>query len=308
MSDARQVIARFASPTPLVLAPLLSERAGARVYCKLEAVLPTGSFKFRGAVYALSRRQASAPISEVVAASTGNHGAAVAQAAALLGVAATIFLPLLSHPVKRARIEALGARILASGDDIVAARCEASAYALRHAAYLLDDATDADVPIGAGTIADEVLDEVDSPDVIFVPVGDSALIRGVGAVMNARRPQCRVYGVQASSAPSYVLSWRAGHVVTTDHCRTIADGLATRAPVASNVRAIRRLVHEMLLVTEQEISDAVIHLQRDGLHAEPSAAAAVAALLQTARSFEGRTAVVLLTGDAGTSPPAPRAS
>src|SRR5205823_14467019 len=148
--------------------------------------------------------------------STGNHGAAVAYAAKLHGVAATIFLPRNPNPLKAAKIASFGARIEEGAGDFAAAREAAAAYASRTGAYLMDDATDPDIPIGAGTMALEILAELPDVQTIVVPVGDSALIRAVATAAKAHKPRLRIVGVQAEQAPSYYLSWQQGRVVTTD--------------------------------------------------------------------------------------------
>jgi threonine dehydratase len=135
-------------------------------------------------------------------------------------------------------------------------------------------------------------------------VGDSALIRGVAAAVHAWRPDVGVIGVQAEAAPSYYLSWREGRVVTTKTCNTIADGLATRTPVEANVRAVREVVADMRLVTEQQMLSAIERLATDeDVVAEPAAAATVACLVSSLDRSAGRSpassdgaVVLLITG------------
>jgi len=275
---------------------VLSERVRIDVHLKLEGELPTGSFKVRGAYYALRAHAREGEVSEVVAASTGNHGAAVAWAARELGVSAQVFVPVGANPVKVGRIKSLGARLTEVGADIEGARRAAESYASRTHALLLDDATDGHVPIGAGTIGLELIEQLREFGALYVPVGDSALIRGVAAAVKAERPHVRVVGVQAAGAPSYYRSWKSGRVVTTDTADTIADGLATTRPTEANVIAIRELVDEMVLVTEDEMRDAMrLLLSSDDVVAEPAAAASVAALLQ-ATGVPDRPVIALITG------------
>ena len=266
------------------------------MHLKLESELPTGSFKVRGAYYALWKHARERTVSEAVAASTGNHGAAVAWAARELGVAAQVFVPVGANAVKVARIKSLGARLTEVGADIEDARRAAESHASRTGALLLDDATDAYVPIGAGTIGLELVEQVADFGTLYVPVGDSALIRGVAAAVKSRRPEVRVIGVQADGAPAYYRSWQSGEVVTTATADTIADGLATTRPTEANVGAVRELVDEMVLVTEQAMRDAMqLLLTSDDVVAEPAAAASVAALLDAPRAHPG-SVVALITG------------
>jgi len=302
---ARAFLGQHLTPTRLLPASSLTVLAGRPVLFKLESDLPTGSFKVRGALYALwSQTQGRRPVSEVIASSTGNHGAAVAYAARQLGVRATIFLPRGANPVKRQRIADLGARIVESGSDISDAAAGALEYACRdEGIYYLNDATDAVLPAGPGTIGWEILEQCPECAEIYVPVGDSALIRGVAAAVHARRPSVRVIGVQAETAPSYYLSWREGRVVTTETCNTIADGLATRTPIEANVRAVREAVADMRLVTEQQMLAAIERLATDEhVVAEPAAAATVACLMSSLGSvrrppgYSDAAVVLLITG------------
>jgi threonine dehydratase len=280
---ASEFLRKHFAPTRLVDAPSLSKPDGARVRLKLESDLPTGSFKVRGALYALSARLERGPVKEVIASSTGNHGAAVAYAAKLLGVPATIFLPRNPNPVKKAKIAELGAKIVEQGRDNSEAFQTASAYGKSEGVYFLNDATDADPPAGTATIACEIFEQDPETDAIYVPMGDTGLIRGIGSATRYLRPGVWIIGVQAERAPSYYLSWKKHEVVTTDTCDTIADGLATRTPDESNVREILELVDDIRLVSESELLAAIRHLwMREHIVAEPAGAASTAAFLKEA--------------------------
>jgi threonine dehydratase len=237
------------------------------------------------------------PIKGVVAASTGNHGAAVAYAAQQARLPATIFLPESPNPIKRARIVALGASVREvewKADSLASA---AAAFAEEHDYYFLNDASDELVPVATATIAAEILDELPTADVIIVPMGDTALIRGVAAEAKRRKPEIKIVGVQATQAPSYVQSWQQGRVVTTETCDTIADGLATSVPLESNVRAIRELVDEVCLVSEDEMLRGIRTLLfEEHVVAEAAGAAATAAYLQNQTAYAGGKVVLLVTG------------
>lgn len=294
--EAQHMLSKYFPPTPLVKAPTLSG-PNADVYLKLETALPTGSFKPRGALYALSKNLQRRKIDEVTTSSTGNHGAATAFAARTLGLPATIFLPDPPNPVKRKKIEDLGARIVCHGSiDLAAASQKAVEYSRRPGCYLLSDATSPELPAGPSTIGAEILEQVPDLSAVFVPMGDTALIRGVGAAIKLLSPQTKVIGVQAERAPSYVLSWRAGKPVPTDTCDTIADGLATRMPDAANVADIRKVVDDVVLVSEKQMLDAIRHLYvHEEVLAEPAGAASTAAYL--AHRASGRVALVVSGGN-----------
>jgi len=196
--EAQRFLAEYFVATRLIEAPFLSGRVGKQVWLKLEAELPTASFKVRGALWALAARlkrepgrareqgregtmnraptgDGLEPVQEVIASSTGNHGAAVAWAGKLLGVKARIFLPAGCNPVKRARIASLGAEIVeCGGADLAAAFELANEYAKRPGVYFLNDATDTNLPAGPGTIGCEILEQLPTTDTIVVPMGDTA--------------------------------------------------------------------------------------------------------------------------------------
>ncbi len=253
-------LAKYFAPTRLIAAAFLSQRMGKNIYLKVETELPTGSFKVRGAFWALARRMSRGSIQEVVACSTGNHGAAVAYAAKQFGIAARIFLPVNCNAVKRARIAALGAAIVENGGgDLASAFALASEYAKQPGVYFLNDATDTDLPAGPATIGCEILEQQPETSAIFVPMGDTALIRGVAAAAKQVAPQVKIIGVQAERAPAYYLSWKE----------------------APNVRDVKSLVDDVVLVSEEQLLRAIeTLLLEEHVLAEPAGAASTAAMLQ----------------------------
>ena len=281
--EAQEFLAKYFAPTRLIAAPFLSQRTGKNVYLKMETEQPTGSFKVRGAFYALAERMKGSSVREVVASSTGNHGAAVAYAAKEFGIAAKIFLPANCNPVKRGRIAGLGAAMVESGGSDLASAFElASEYAERPGVYFLNDATDADLPAGPATIACEILEQLPKATAILAPMGDTALIRGIAAAAKQIAPRVKIIGVQAERAPAYYLSWKEGRVISTETCDTIADGLATRTPEEANVRDVRDLVDDIVLVSEEQMLRAIgTLLVEEHVVAEPAGAASTAALLKS---------------------------
>jgi threonine dehydratase len=293
--EAQKFLGKYFVVTRLIAAPFLSEAAGRNVYLKMETELPTSSFKVRGAFWALGQRMSRGPVQEVVACSTGNHGAGVALAAKQFGVKAKIFLPTNCNPVKRGRIAALGAAIVESSDSDPASAFKLVAeYAKQPGVYFLNDATDEDLPAGPATIGCEILEQLPETSAIVVPMGDTALIRGIAAAAKQIAPQVKIIGVQAERAPSYYLSWKQGKVVGTETCDTIADGLATRTPEAANVRGVKKLVDEVVLVSEAELLRAIdVLLLEEHVLAEPAGAASTAALLKKSSDFGAHVALVV---------------
>ena len=304
IAAARAAIAPYLERTPMVRVDAAGG-AGRTIYLKNETILPTGSFKVRGAIHALKAACSRATVSEVVAASTGNHGAAVAYAAKLLGVPARIFLPEHPNSVKAGRIRELGAVLVETGRDLTAAIDAAEEYVTSAGAFFLHDASSPEVPAGAATIGAEILEDVPDVDEVYVPMGDTALIRGVASALRlAASRRIRIVGVVAEAAPAYYLSWKSGQVTETATADTIADGLAVRRPLAPNVVAIRELVDHVTTVTEHEMLKTIAWVRRtSGFLAEPSGAAAAAAVIADSTAGPGAAAgramtvtVALVTG------------
>lgn len=303
VQNARHLLEQHFSSTPLSIAPSLSKGTRVGVYLKLESEMPTGSFKVRGALYALHKELKNSSVAEVVASSTGNHGAAVAYAGRLLNVRVKISLPRKANPIKQSRIRDFGGEIVEYGKDISEAFEGANEYASRMGAFLLNDATNPDVPAGTATIGVEIVEQLPDVAAIWVPMGDTALIRGISSAAKHLRPGVRVIGIQAERAPAYYLSWKQGVAVSTDTCDTIADGLATRIPIEENVAAIRELVDDIRLVSEAQVLGAIQHLLvKEHIVAEPAGAAVTAAWLADS-TFEANGPVVLLVTGGNISEP-----
>ena len=297
VEQARRLLRDLLPATRLVPAPSLSRFSGAEVYLKLENEAPTGSFKVRGAFNAVYHESERGPLAGVVTSSTGNHGAAVAYVARRMGLPATVFLPEHPNPIKRARIAELGATIFEAGRDYDEAREHAARYARDHGWFFVEDGRNPDLTSGAATIGCEVVEQLPRADVIYVPVGDTTLIRGVAFAAKHLSPKVRVIGVQAERAPAYYQSWKEQRVIHTDTCDTIADGLAVRCPVEDNVRELRELVDEMRLVSEAAMLEAIYRLlAHEHTVAEPAGAAATAAFLGSSQVHAGEKVVLLVTG------------
>jgi threonine dehydratase len=295
--SARELLRGIVPVSRMISADSLSDASGARVFLKLECEGPTGSFKVRGAYHAIFRHKEKETVRGVVTSSTGNHGAAAAYAAKLLGVPARVYLPENPNPVKRARIAEQGAEIVEAGTFLEAERELAERFAQESGWFNLVDGVEPEMLPGTATIGCEIIEQIPDVDAIVVPVGDSTLIRGVAFAAKQLRPEVKIIGVQAERAPAYALSFREGRPVSTDSSDTIADGLAVRHASEENVREISALVDDFIVVTEEEMLAAVRKLILDELVvAEPSGAAAAAALLKSGRKFAGKNVVLLVTG------------
>jgi threonine dehydratase len=296
---AQEILRPIVPESRLKESATLSRPAGGRVLLKLECEGPTGSFKVRGAYHAIHarQRQSGGKLPGVVTSSTGNHGIATAYSASLQHLPARIYLPENPNPAKRARIAEFPAEIVQVGEFLEETRKHAARFAPESGWYDIVDGVDPDMLPGTATIACEILDKLDSVDVIFVPVGDSTLIRGVAFAAKQLRPEVKIVGVQAERAPAYALSFAKGHAISTDSSDTIADGLSVRDATEENVRQIAGLVDEFVLVTEDEMLGAMRYLQvEEQVVAEPAGAATTAAFLKSKAAYAKKTVVLLVTG------------
>jgi threonine dehydratase len=281
----------------------LSARLGVPVVVKVETVNPIRSFKGRGtwvAMAALVGEGTVGPGRAVVCVSAGNFGQGVAYAARAMGVPAVVFCSTRANRAKVARMRALDATVIEAGDDFDDARGTSDAYAAEHGVALLVDGDDARIATGAATLALEITDAVVAgilpmPAVAAVPVGNGALINGVGSWLRHAAPDSRVLGVQAEAAAAMTLSWRAGRPIDTDSAATYADGIASRVAIPSAVELMQGRVDDMVTVSEGELHAAQDELtQALGITVEGAAAASWAALVAGERP--AGPALVIVTG------------
>jgi threonine dehydratase len=264
-------------PSPLERAPA-GLYDGLPLYLKREDLHALGAFKWRGALPTLDgykMRGATA----VVTASTGNHGAAVAWASQRLGMRAMVYAPAGASLAKLALIDGLGAEIRIAGTDLDFAKDEGKRFAAEAQVPFFEDGAEPAQYEGYGVIADEILDQTpEPPAAVVVPLGNGALIAGIGRTLRRRSPATLVLGVAAKEAPVMALSFEARRPVECDRMATFADGLAVRVAIPEAVAAVNAVVDRVALVSEREMAHAVGAYARAGIRAEGAAAAALAAL------------------------------
>ncbi len=249
---------------PQFISEALSEAVGVPVLVKLETPNPIGSFKGRGTWLAVAELLASGKVGEregLVVASAGNFGQGVAYAGRAMKVPVVVYAATTANPMKVAAMRRLGAEVRMVGEDFDAARLAAADHAAASGWHLLVDGQDPWISIGAGTIALELTDAVANGDLptldrFYVPVGNGALIAGIGTWLRSAAPSTRVIGVQAAAAPAMTLSWRARNPIETPRADTMADGIAARVPVPEALALMIDVVDEMLLVDEDQIGAA----------------------------------------------------
>ena len=257
----------------------------------------TGSFKIRGAYNAVSRLSAEQLAHGVIAISSGNHAQAVAKAAQLMGTTAVIAMPADSSPVKRSGAEALGATIV-EFDRFARDRSDVMRELLADSQRTFIPPYDhPHVMAGQGTAALELIEDAGALDVLVVPVSGGGLIAGSGTIAKHLCPRLRLVGVEPSAADDTKRSLDAGERVWIEAPRTIADGLRTQIPGELTFEVNRRLIDDLVLVSDDEIRDAM-ELLRDevGEVVEPSGAVGVAALMTKRVDVEGARVGVILSG------------
>ncbi|HEV3446323.1 MAG TPA: threonine dehydratase [Gemmataceae bacterium] len=294
---ALPVVRRYLKPTPLYEWPALSRRIGCRFFLKHENHTPTTAFKVRGGIYLISRLSAEQKERGVIGCSTGNHGQSLAYACRLFNVRCVIVVPANNNPDKNAAIQTLGAELIEHGRDYDEAREHCESIRHREGLRYVHSANEPDLIAGVGTYALEIFDDLPDPDVLLVPVGLGSGICGAALVASERRPATKVIGVQSDLAPAVTLSWRAGRPVQTGPPQTFAEGMATRVPADMTLEIMRRQVHDMVLVGDAALRDAIRLLLRTTHNlAEGAGAASTAAAWQLRDTLAGKKVVGVLSG------------
>lgn len=289
---ASRVIDPVFRDTPQIEDESLSRRLGRQTFIKFETLNPVRSFKGRGADFLLNN---TAETRAVVCASAGNFGQGLAYVARSRGLSVRVFTAATANPAKIARMRELGARVVVGGADFDEAKRAALAYSTgRDDCVFLEDGREPQIAEGAGTIGVELAPlELDT---LLVPVGNGALISGIGRWMKTYSPGTRIVGVCASGAPAMAHSWRSGTPVSTGAVHTSADGIAVRMPVPEAVEWMREVVDDVLLVDEDQIFDALRTLRDTvGVIAEPAAAVGIAAL--ASHDVPGARTATIITGN-----------
>jgi threonine dehydratase len=277
--------------TPLELSPL-------GPHLKLENLQHTGSFKARGAFSKLLTLSDAARSRGVIAASTGNHGAAVAFAAGKLGIRARIVVPQGADPGKLERIRALGGALEVHGNDSALAERYARQLAEREGVVYVSPYNDLDVIAGQGTTGVELERQLPRADVVFIALGGGGLLAGMAAWLKQRWPGLVVVGCSPENSAVMIHSIHAGRILELESRPTLSDGTAGGIePGAITFELCRDLADEYLTVSEQEIRGAMQEvLQTSGYRVEGAAGVAVAGYLRQAARWRGRTAVAVLCG------------
>ncbi len=294
---AKNVIAPYLAKTPLLHYPSLSELLGCEVYVKHENCLPTGAFKVRGGINLVSQLSSEEKERGVIAVSTGNHGQSIAYAGKLFGVKAVICVPDGANPDKVAAIKRFGAEIVEWGQEYDDAKENAERIAEEKGLRYIHSGNEPLLIAGVGTIGLEILDDLPEVDVVIAPVAAGTQASGVAIVMKTASSDIQVIGVQTENAPGTYLSWKSGDLVTTDSAATIADGLALRGGFRLPVDIMRDLLDDFVLVSEDEMRDAIrLYVEKAHTIAEAAGAASLAAGIKLKDRLKGKKVVLVLSG------------
>ena len=298
LEAAARRLAPVAVRTPLLPADILTDRVGAPVWIKPEMLQRGGAFKFRGAYNFLSQLEPKERERGVVAPSSGNHAQAVALAAKLFGVPATVVMPTTVTPAKRSGAERLGARVVLAGTTTLDRLTRAEELVRDEGLTLVPPYDDQRIIAGQGTVGLEIAADMPSVETVLVPVGGGGFSAGVAAAIKQRLPRARVVGVEPTGAPKLTRARAAGRPVKLEHSGGLADGLLAVEIGTVTFAHHERYLDDVVLVDDAALRGAMrLLLDRMKLVVEPSGAITVAALLEKAVVPRGPTVAILSGGN-----------
>jgi threonine dehydratase len=295
---ARKLLDGVVRVTPMEPCRPLQAKVAGPAWLKCEHLQRGGSFKVRGAYVRIARLTDEERARGVVAASAGNHAQGVALAAGLMHTDATVFMPVGAPLPKIAATKGYGAKVQLSGNTVDEALVEAQGYAERTGAVFIHPFDHLDIVAGQGTVGLEVLEQCPDVRTVVVGIGGGGLLAGTAVAVKALRPDVRVIGVQAAGAAAYPPSLKSGRPVRLSTYATIADGIAVGCPGDVPFAHISKLVDDVVTVTDEDISRALLVLmERSKQVVEPAGAVAVAAVLAGAVAVEPPVVAVVSGGN-----------
>src|SRR5438874_1510972 len=293
---ARRQISPYLRRTPLYSYPALNAFIGTEVHIKHENYQPVGAFKVRGGINLISQLSPDERVRGVIAVSTGNHGQSVAYAARLFGVKARIVVPEGANPGKVAAMQAMGAEVIFHGAIYDEAQLYCEALAQEHGYRYIHSGNEPLLIAGVATETLEMLEDEPGLEVIIVPIGGGSGASGACIVTRAVNPSIRVIGVQAEASPAAYESWRQGQLIEASN-RTMAEGLATGRAFELPQEIMRQMLKEFMLVSEEEILQAVTwYIERAHTLAEGAGAASLAAAYRLRDELKGKKVGIVCSG------------
>jgi len=266
--------------TPLIHSPTFSEITGSEVYLKAEFRQRTGSFKIRGAYFKIKSLSDEEKKHGVVAASAGNHAQGMAFASSLEKISCTIVMPKNASPSKVAATREYGANVILEGTNYDESSAKAKEIAKETGATMIHAFDDPQIIAAHGVIGLEILDDLPDVDEIYLPIGGGGLAAGILIAIKEKNPNVKVVGVQSKSFPSMYESLKNGSLTESGGERTIADGISVKIPGQLTFDIISKLIDEIVLVDDTEITKAMFLLmERMKFVVEPAGAASLAYLI-----------------------------
>ena len=295
---AREFIAPYLPKTPLVRFEKLSDKLGCDYYVKLENLQPTGAFKVRGGVNLVGTASGQERSTGLVSASTGNHGQSIAYAGRLFGARVIIYAPIENaNESKMQAMRDLGAEVRLHGRDFDEARLEAERVAQSEGHRYVHSANEPKLIAGVGTIGIEIFEDLPDVDVIIAPAGGGSCASGNSIVASHKNPKARVIAVQSESAPAMWHAWKNRTLDAYPTMKTEHEGLATRVPFELTNNILWELLDDFVLVTDEEINEAIRLLARHAKQvSEGAGAASLAAAIKLRDQLKGKKVVGILTG------------
>ncbi len=296
--DAEERIRPYTRQTILEYSPFFSQLGGANVYCKLENLQHTGSFKARGAMNKLLSLTAEQRARGVVTASTGNHGMAVARSLGKLNTSGIVFVPENASPYKVQAIERLGAEVRYFGQDCAEAEVHARQYGAQNGMVYVSPYNDPQVIGGQGTIAVELARQLDEIDTVFASLGGGGLVSGIAGYLKSVRPDVRIIGCSPENSQVMIQSVKAGKILDLPSLPTLSDGTAGGIEAGSiTFELCRKLVDEYVTVTEDEIKQSLrLFMEAHHMLIEGAAGVAIASYLKLGERFAGKNVVIVICG------------
>jgi threonine dehydratase len=284
--------------TPCPESVALSELCGCQIFCKLEYLQRTGSFKERGARNCLSQLTPEQQARGVIAASAGNHALGLAYHGGLFGIPVTVVMPRFAPLIKQTQCRRLKARVILHGESFADARAEADRIAAAEGLTYIHGYDDPAIIAGQGTIGLEILEQVPDADAVVVPIGGGGLIAGIALAMKTVRPDIHIIGVEPEEAASFSAAMAAGHPEKISIHGTLADGLAIAQVGANALKLARDRIDRVVLVSEEELALAVLRLvELEKSVVEGAGAAALAPFLGgKLPELAGKRVVLVLSG------------
>ncbi|OCL88669.1 L-threonine dehydratase catabolic TdcB [Aliarcobacter thereius] len=297
IKDAKKRLENTISKTPLMKAPILSKEKNAEVYLKEDNLQITGSFKLRGAFNKVAMLDDKKREAGVVAASAGNHAQGLAFAAQYFGCEATIFMPEATPLTKVSGVRSYGANVVLTGENFDEAYASAIKFAKEKNKEFVHPFADDEVIAGQGTIALEVLENIEDTDEIVVPIGGGGLIAGIAIAAKSINPNIKITGVVASGARGMKDSFEARMPIDSSSVRTIADGIAVRDVTPKLLDIILEYVDEIVEVSDNETANAILFLlEKHKLMVEGAGAVSVAAIMHDKINVSGKKICAVVSG------------